>query len=207
MPKTIYIIRHGETDANSNGIMQGQLDTLLNHKGLIQAKLLAKRLTDTNFDTIYSSDLKRAFQTAQAVAQTTNQKIISTLELRERNLGPFEGQNWESVVKKHSNFVNEAFGQDENNLGVESNHQIYNRIQILHHHLKTHQKNKTIALFTHGGTKKIAIKYFTKKSLDPAFSPSNTSVTILKKTWLGRYKIELLADISHLKGTLTHDSI
>ncbi len=56
----VYIIRHGETDANRQGIVQGQLDTPLNDAGVEQARLTADALEDTPFEVAYSSDLQRA---------------------------------------------------------------------------------------------------------------------------------------------------
>lgn len=56
----IYIVRHGETDANREGIIQGQLDYTLNEKGIIQARGLGRAFAQTSFDFAYSSDLQRA---------------------------------------------------------------------------------------------------------------------------------------------------
>lgn len=56
----IYIIRHGETQENRDGIIQGQRDTKLNEQGRKQAVLLGEGLKDVKFDTAYSSDLSRA---------------------------------------------------------------------------------------------------------------------------------------------------
>ena len=56
----VYIVRHGETDHNRQGIVQGQLDTPLNEAGVEQARLAADALEDTPFEVAYSSDLQRA---------------------------------------------------------------------------------------------------------------------------------------------------
>lgn len=56
----VYIVRHGETEENRQGIMQGQLDTPLNAAGLRQAELAADALEDVPFGAAYSSDLQRA---------------------------------------------------------------------------------------------------------------------------------------------------
>lgn len=56
----LYIVRHGETNENRMGIMQGQLDTQLNNDGIQQARLCARWLKDVEFDVAISSDLHRA---------------------------------------------------------------------------------------------------------------------------------------------------
>jgi 2,3-bisphosphoglycerate-dependent phosphoglycerate mutase len=56
----IYIVRHGETEENKNGVIQGQLDTLLNEEGRRQAALVAQALGQVPFSAAYSSDLSRA---------------------------------------------------------------------------------------------------------------------------------------------------
>ena len=57
---TLYLVRHGETAANVTATLQGQSDVPLNENGLEQARLVGKRLRNTPFDAIWSSDLSRA---------------------------------------------------------------------------------------------------------------------------------------------------
>ena len=60
-------MRHGETDANREGVIQGQLDTQLNEAGVAQAKMTAKALADVQFSVAYSSDLNRAAKVSKDV--------------------------------------------------------------------------------------------------------------------------------------------
>lgn len=61
MPRVyVYIVRHGETDENVNGIIQGQKDTVLNDTGRAQSKLAGEALREVKFDIALTSDLKRA---------------------------------------------------------------------------------------------------------------------------------------------------
>ena len=84
----IVVVRHGETVANKQGVLQGHLDTPLNETGVIQAQAIAERLKNRSFDAIYSSDLQRAANTARAiVAHHSQVDIVYTEELREWNLG------------------------------------------------------------------------------------------------------------------------
>lgn len=96
----LYIVRHGETDANASSIVQGWMDTELNEKGLAQAAEAAKNF-DAPIDAIYSSDLKRATRTAEEF-RTRHPDIpyFEDARLRERSFGDASGthrddHNWE----------------------------------------------------------------------------------------------------------------
>src|SRR5690606_37293291 len=87
----LILIRHGETLWNTERRMQGQLDSPLTERGLWQARQLGERLKSLPFVSLYSSDLPRARQTAQRIADVTGHQIIDDLRLRERHFGLFEG--------------------------------------------------------------------------------------------------------------------
>src|SRR5215813_9910507 len=97
----LIIVRHGETEWNIRGIRQGNLDSALTAKGIIQAKALAQRLVRESFTTLYSSDLGRAVQTAQEISNVTGHSIITDPHLRERHLGIFQGLSGEGIKAKH----------------------------------------------------------------------------------------------------------
>lgn len=87
----LFIVRHGETNENAAGIVQGWLDTELNEKGVAQAVAAAEEF-DQPIDAIYSSDLKRAVRTA-AEFRKRNAKVpyYEDARLRERNFGDAAG--------------------------------------------------------------------------------------------------------------------
>jgi broad specificity phosphatase PhoE len=89
----ITTIRHGETDWNVAGKIQGSVDTELNQNGITQAERLAKRLADVPCDIIFSSDLKRAKKTAEIINSQHGVHIITSDSLRESDFGEFEGQS------------------------------------------------------------------------------------------------------------------
>ena len=67
----LFLTRHGQTDWNIAGRYQGQSDTPLNETGLRQAAQIAKRLSKETIHAIYTSDLSRAANTAQSIADIT----------------------------------------------------------------------------------------------------------------------------------------
>lgn len=88
----LIITRHGETEENRAGILQGHLPGTLTDKGITQAKKLAQRLKDEKIDHIYSSDLARAADTAELIAEYhPNTPLDMIEELRERDAGELEG--------------------------------------------------------------------------------------------------------------------
>jgi len=87
-----YIIRHGETEWNIEGRLQGQKDSSLTANGKRQAKELAKMLRQVKFDECFSSDLTRAADTAQILALDHQLAVKTSALLREGRFGRFEGK-------------------------------------------------------------------------------------------------------------------
>lgn len=85
------LVRHGQTDWNVARRYQGQLDIPLNAEGIRQAEVLADVIAAETFDAIYSSDLKRALQTAALVQRGRNIAVIPDARLREIGFGEWEG--------------------------------------------------------------------------------------------------------------------
>jgi 2,3-bisphosphoglycerate-dependent phosphoglycerate mutase len=87
----IWLVRHGQTDWNLEGRLQGQLDVPLNETGMGQVRLLAATLQGKRFGALFSSDLMRARQTAECVSTAVNLPIFFDKRLREISQGQFEG--------------------------------------------------------------------------------------------------------------------
>jgi alpha-ribazole phosphatase len=87
----IYIVRHGATDWNESGRIQGHIDPPLNATGRAQARLVGTRLAELGATALYSSDLQRAYQTAQAIGWETGLRVVQKPGLREINFGVWQG--------------------------------------------------------------------------------------------------------------------
>lgn len=93
----IIAIRHGETSWNVDSRIQGQRDIGLNETGRWQARRVGEALADEDITAVYSSDLGRAHQTAQEIAETTGIPVVRTEGLRERHFGIFEGMTFDEI--------------------------------------------------------------------------------------------------------------
>ena len=88
---TLLLVRHGETDWNAEGRLQGHTDRPLNDFGRRQAQRLADELAAEEFDAIYASDLARARETAEIVAEHLRLGVLLDPDLREKDWGTWEG--------------------------------------------------------------------------------------------------------------------
>jgi broad specificity phosphatase PhoE len=88
---TLVLIRHGQTDWNVEGRWQGQADPPLNNTGREQARHAAEHQRHLGFAALYSSDLRRAMETAQIIGAEMELDVIPEPRLREINLGRWQG--------------------------------------------------------------------------------------------------------------------
>ncbi|PSL40141.1 putative phosphoglycerate mutase [Planomicrobium soli] len=171
---TIGLVRHGITDWNLLGIAQGSSDIPLNETGRQQAVALAERLALESWDTIVSSDLLRAKETAQIIADRLNLPI-SFLDprIREMNGGKIEGTTEKERVEK--------WGENWRSLdlGMESAEEVSARaIDFLEALLENH-KGKRILMVSHGGLIGITLKALLPERFKET-NMNNTSITILE---------------------------
>jgi broad specificity phosphatase PhoE len=95
---TLLLVRHGETDWNSDGRWQGHADIPLNERGRSQAEALAEELlAEEDVDIVYSSDLARARETAEILARGLRVDVVLDPDLREIDVGSREGRTWTEI--------------------------------------------------------------------------------------------------------------
>ena len=149
----IIAIRHGETEWNAAGREQGQLDSPLTARGVKQASAIAERLKRYRFAALYSSDLGRALQTAEIVAQATGAGIAVDPGLRERNTGIFQGMTKAEMAERHPReyaaYSGDPYGYKIP--GGESGQQRSERSVRVFNALADRHAEDTIVVITHGG--------------------------------------------------------
>ena len=103
---SLLLVRHGETDWNADGRLQGQTDRPLSDFGRRQARQLADELADEELEAIYSSDLSRARETAEIVGERLGLPVVLDPDLREKDWGTWEGLT--AVERDRVEFVGES---------------------------------------------------------------------------------------------------
>lgn len=91
LPRSFYFLRHGETDWNKQGLMQGHTDIPLNETGREQARAAIAALSRIHLDRIVASPLVRAFETAEIVNTVLKKPLITDPGIKERHFGIMEG--------------------------------------------------------------------------------------------------------------------
>ena len=99
----LYIIRHGETKWNSEKRLQGRSDIELNEYGIELARITSEALKDVKFDRIYSSPLKRAYETAEILRGSRKLDIICDDRLKEMCFGDYEGKVTDTLPMNSGN--------------------------------------------------------------------------------------------------------
>ncbi|MEG1918558.1 MAG: histidine phosphatase family protein, partial [Oscillospiraceae bacterium] len=94
---TIYLIRHAEAEGNLYRIAHGQYDSILTDRGLAQVEALQQRFADIPVDAVYSSDLRRACQTAAALFVPKGLPLQKRRDLREVSMGVWEQKTWGEI--------------------------------------------------------------------------------------------------------------
>ncbi|WP_413287849.1 histidine phosphatase family protein [Bdellovibrio sp. HCB337] len=153
MTKTLYLVRHGITDWNMQRKMQGHTNIPLNEEGRSQAQTLQKFFQQHSMDKIFSSDLDRAFQTAQISTQSEN--IIKMPGLREVLLGDIEGKTETEVVAQYGRDAWEKWISLEPHAnfafpGGETHHESLHRFKTHLEDIFRKHEFKKAAVYTHG---------------------------------------------------------
>jgi isoleucyl-tRNA synthetase len=175
----LTIVRHGETDMNKEGIVQGSnIDMALNKTGKAQAKKTGETLKEKTFDVFLSSDLKRAHETATIIGKEIGMKVEKTSPLlRERDLGGWTGQTIGEVLQKTgmpSSFKGTALLKQTPE-GGESFDQFIGRARQVHDWLIREYAGKKVLIASHSGFIKALRMVSENLSYDDAvnFEPHN----------------------------------
>lgn len=203
---TLCLIRHGETPWNAERRLQGHTDTPLNPKGVLQARQMAQALKDINlkFDVLYTSDLKRAVDTANAVVEVFGVEAQIDSALRERNFGALQGLSITEAPLLQPDIWQAHIARDLDHdlAGGESIQQFAVRVQNALDRIQERHAGKTILVVSHGGTLDMMYRIASKQSLSTqrTVSVPNASLNWISHEEANGWTVEQWADTRHLKG-------
>lgn len=158
--KKIVLVRHGESEGNAKGIFTGWLDVGLTDNGRNQAEALYQRLESENFDAVYSSDLIRAYETAQLAWDEKRMPIKRDEQLREKHFGALEGLKFDEISKRYPEIV-DAWKNSDYNFPIpdgESFQAFYNRVIERYEKIKD-SKEQRVLIFAHSGVIQAILAY------------------------------------------------
>jgi alpha-ribazole phosphatase len=152
----LLLVRHGETEYNQQWRYQGRSDIGLNRVGLRQAESLRQRLSREPFDVIYTSNLRRAADTASIIARGRGLRVAPRENLAELDFGRFEGLTHDEIVKSYPDWEpsNSSFAD----YGGESLEQLGQRIKAFEKELRSDNPADTdILIIAHSGPLRVLL--------------------------------------------------
>ena len=180
----LFLIRHGQTDWNLKGKIQGSCDIELNHTGMKQAEELSNKILEEGykFSKIYSSLQRRAVKTAEILSLATNLDYISIEGLEEMNLGKWEGLSWTDVKDKYPMeyeqwYINRRYTRTPRG---ESYQDLLERVLAVIHKI-INENCEDVVIVTHSAVIMSIQCYVTNTPFDEMmkFKTENTSITEL----------------------------
>lgn len=154
---TILLVRHGETDSNAEGRIQGQTNTPLNERGRAQAQALADELAGESIAAVYSSDLDRARETAEILAARLDLPVVVDPALRERNFGSWEGRTVDELEARWPGAWARWREGDEGEGDVEDHLALAARVRDAIHRLAAAHPGERILVVAHGGAMRVIL--------------------------------------------------
>lgn len=199
--KRVIFIRPGETEWNKIGRWQGAVSIPLSTVGIKQAQRLAKFVRNIGMGVIYSSNLRRAKDTATVIAEYTNTKVVYDKRLRERNMGEWQGlttheiQQWYRV--DYQKLLSES--HDFQIPNGESRQQVAKRVQSCFDDI-IERESETIGIISHTTALRTLLARLVPDSNAYNLNFRNMSVTTIVRQDDGSWEITQLDDVSHLEG-------
>lgn len=197
----LILIRHGETDKNLNKSLHAVNDAqALNLTGREQIEATVYRLKELSPSKIYSSTEKRAVESAQILAQRLGIPMEKIDGVQERNFGIFTGESWSEVKKILAPMTLEEKYDYVPKEG-ESWRAFETRLIAAIQNIVEENKDKTVAVVTHGGAIKALMPFLLKAPKEESYKhvPSNASLTIFDFDDKGFHQVAV-NDASHLSG-------
>lgn len=198
----ICLVRHGETEWNAERRIQGQIDIGLNETGLRQAAAAGRWLRGAGITALYSSDLKRAWTTAQAIGEALGLVPQPAPQMRERRYGIFEGLTYAEAHEKYPEgyAAFEGRNADYNFENGESLHVMFERVSTKLQAIAAAHPGQAVVVVLHGGVLDIINRFVRGNSLE---MPRDFLIPNAGINWVsladGRWHIESWAETAHLE--------
>lgn len=206
---TVYFIRHGTTENNIAGRFQGRSDIPLGEKGRKQAACLGERFAHIPLDAVYTSPLRRAYQTAEGVCAHLPVQPICCDGLREIDGGALEGRTNDENIRDYPDVMRNFREHPAkfNPPDGESAEQVHARVLGAIEKIVSKERDKTIAIVSHGfallcSIGSLGIPF---DALPPQIL-ANASVSCIQFDQDGSYRVVLWNDQSHLPEQLQFHS-
>ncbi len=201
--KTVYLIRHGETEYNSEHKLQGTVDTMLSEIGKQQALHLAQRMQDVALKQIFCSNLARTKQTAEPLAQAKGLPIIEIPALREVSFGIWESVPFKIIQEKYPKELHDFFHSPLNFKipGCEPFADAQKRgWQAVQDIIKQQENDTSIAIVTHGGILRTIFCALLHMDLNAMWEINfyNTAVSCIYEQKPGDYYVKYINNIEKL---------
>ena len=198
-----YLVRHGETDWNRSGRIQGHTDVPLNDNGRREIGLLAERLVPCSFASVYSSDLSRTSESAGIIVNGRGVSVVADPDLREFSYGEWEGLTTREIEAQFPNAYAQLMGAENSAFvapGGESSAQVLDRVRRFCAMAdERHSAAEDILVVAHGGTIRALVACLLDLPNDSLwkFEVGRASLSIVRNHTRGRV-LELWNDTSHL---------
>lgn len=198
---TLYITRHGETVWNTQKRLQGWKDSELTENGRTNALLLGKRLKEVDFDAIYTSPSGRTISTTNLIKGEKEIPVFLNDNLREINLGDWEGQTLFDIENKYPNEYYAYWNTPHvyKPINGESFEDLKKRVLEAIHSIQKKHSTGNVLIVTHSVAIKILLASFKNEPIEKLWGPPfihDTSLTIVELNGNER-NIVLEGDISH----------
>jgi len=198
----LMLVRHGQSTWNREHRIQGQLDPPLSEDGRRQAELLANRLAGRRFAAFYSSDLKRAFETAESIGGVIGLRPTPTPALREIFLGEWEGLRAGELAVRFPDAWARWNQEPDWDLvpGGEGAAVFEARVEAALDAILDRHPHEDVLVVTHGGVIQVALHRVIGRSSQGlfAFKIQNASISLIERSD-GRSVIGGSNDIGHLE--------
>lgn len=198
----ICLVRHGETEWNAARRIQGQIDIGLNETGLQQAAAAGRWLRTAGIVALYSSDLKRAWKTAQAIGAALGLEPQAVPEMRERRYGVFEGLTYDEARANHpaGYAAFEGRNADYDFEGGESLRAMYGRVTGKLQQIAAAHPGQNVLVVLHGGVLDIINRFVRGNGLE---APRDFLIPNAGINWVsvsaGRWHLDRWGETAHLE--------